>query len=206
MYNESVVIDGYWHEHVQKANPSGVWGIPNLMPQLVAPNSEYFADFTYTLPPASFVSYASDYNSEFCSTIDAIGQNEGIHIPANINLIGFVEEYDDNDVFNRPIINAASAPLWDLVSVKQMNVLGEALSLYPNPAAEQFKVQFDLATATEIAIELYSMNGQLMQTIIQNCSEGQNTIVVNTQTYAKGLYTVKMVLNDKVIVKPLVLQ
>ncbi len=206
MYNESVVIDGYWHEHVQKANPSGVWGIPNLMPQLVAPNSEYFADFTYTLPPASFVSYSSDYNSEFCSTIDAIGQNEGLHIPANINLIGFVEEYDDNDVFNRPIINAASAPLWDLVSVKQMNVLGEALSLYPNPAAEQFKVQFNLASSTEIAIELYSMNGQLMQTIIQNCSEGQNTIVVNTQTYPKGLYTLKMVLNDKVIVKPLVLQ
>ena len=206
MYNESVVIDGYWHEHVQKANPSGLWGVPNLIPQLVSPNSEYFADFTYTLPPASFVSYNSDYNSEFCSSIDAIGQNEGIHIPANINLIGFVEEYDDNDVFNRPIVNAASVPLWDLVSVKQVNALGDALSLYPNPAKDQCTVQVNLKSATTVNIELYSVNGQLMQTLTQDCSAGQNNIILNTHAYATGLYTVKLVLNDKVIVKSLVLQ
>ena len=206
MYNESVVIDGYWHEHVQKANPSGVWGIPNLMPQLVAPNSEYFADFTYTLPPASFVSYKSDYNSPYCSTIDEIGQNEGLHIPANINLIGFVEEYDEEDVFNRPIINAASVPLWDLVSVKEVNASLESLSIYPNPAANHCTVKVNLKSETSVKIELYSVNGQLMQTVTQACFSGVNNIVLNTQTYAAGLYMLKMVLNDKTFVKPLLVQ
>ena len=206
LYNESLVVDGYWHEHVQKANPSGVWGIPNLMPQLVEPNSEYFADFTYTLPPATFVSYNSDYNSAYCSTIDAIGQNEGLHLPANINLIGFVEEYDDNDVFNRPIINASSMPLWDLVSVNQIGSPGESISMYPNPASVQCNFQVNLQADTDIKIELYSSSGQLLQTKTQSCTSGQNNFTLNTHEYPNGLYMLKMTLNDKVIVKSLILQ
>jgi hypothetical protein len=206
LYNESLVVDGYWHEHVQKANPSGVWGIPNLMPQLVEPNSEYFADFTYTLPPATFVSYNSDYNSAYCSTIDAIGQNEGLHIPANINLIGFVEEYDDNDVFNRPIINASSMPLWDLVSVNQIGSPGESISMYPNPASVQCNFQVNLQADTDIKIEMYSSSGQLLQTKTQSCTSGQNNFTLNTHEYPNGLYMLKMTLNDKVIVKSLILQ
>jgi hypothetical protein len=50
------------------------------------------------------------------------------------------------------------------------------------------------------------MNGQLMQTMMQDCSSGLNNIVLKTQTYAAGLYTVKIVLNDKTVVKSLVLQ
>jgi hypothetical protein len=206
LYNESAVVDGYWHEHVQKANPSGVWGIGNLIPQLVSPNSEYFADFTYNLPPASFVSYKSDYSSEFCSTIDAIGQNEGIHIPANINLIGFVEEYDENDVFNRPIVNAASVPLWDLVSVKQENVLAESLSLFPNPSNGNFTLRLTLKEASPITIELYNVNGQLQQTTSQECATGLNNIVINTHGLSSGLYTVEMIMNNQIIVRSLLLQ
>jgi hypothetical protein len=206
LYNESVVVDGYWHQHVQKANPSGVWGISNLIPQLVAPNSEYFADFSYTLPAASFVSYNSDYNSEFCSTIDAIGQNEGIHIPANINLIGFVEEYDENDVFNRPIINAASAPLWDLLSVRQENVMAETISLYPNPSNGICNIKLKLGSASPIKIEVYNVNGQLLQSSFHGCEIGINNIVLDTLNLNPGLYALKMVLNGKVLLRNIVIQ
>ena len=206
MYGEKVSIDGYWHQHVQKANPSGVWGIGNLMPQLVAPNSEYFADFTYTLPPASFVSYDSDYNSEFCSTIDLLGQNEGIHIPANLNLIGFVEEYDDNDVFNRPIINVSSAPLWDLVSVQTISLLDEPLTLSPNPTQSGSVLNLNLKTRSDIQIEVMNTNGQVLKTSIYLGELGPNRIALDTREFSSGIYTVKLTLDQEVIVKTLVVQ
>jgi hypothetical protein len=190
LYNEREYMDGYIHQYVNKAMPGGPWGLEGLMPVLVAPNSVYFQDFTYVLPKATFVSYDADNNTEYCSTIDIAGQNEGWNIPANINLIGYVAEYNDSDAFNRPVINAGQQRLWDLSNaVNELNHPGAPHIVFPNPANDMAYVKLDIQLDSDVRLFITNQLGQIVFEDAYNAlSAGENILFVNTSGFSNGLY------------------
>ena len=194
LYNEKQYMDGYMHHFVNKSMPGGTWGVDGLIPLLVAPNSEYSRDFKYVLPKATFVKYDIDNNTEYCNTIDLPGQNEGWNIPANINLIGYVSEYNDTDVMNRPIINAGQKRLWDLsnridfISSSDPNYL-----VFPNPANDMTNVRIDLTEISDLKIIITNQLGQVVfEDFYIGLYPGKNVFFINTSCLTNGLYNVNI--------------
>lgn len=189
MYNELEYMDGYLHNHVSKANPGGIWGISGIIPEYIVPNAEYSQTFTYTLPPAEFVSYSIDNNTEFCSTVDLPGQNEGRNIPAFINLIGYVSQ-NDSDAFKREIINAGYEKLWNLTGIREV-FLPESISIYPNPANHAFNLAFKNADADEVLVEITDVHGRTLKSLkFDHLYPGDNVLFIDCHDLSPGVYNV----------------
>lgn len=190
LYNELEYMDGYLHQSVHKASPGGVWGTTGIVPALVAPGSEYTADFTYQLPPAAFVQYAADNNTAYCNTADGPGENEGRNIPARLQLVGFVSEYSD-DYFNRPVLNAVSAPLWDLSNLQDLHNPENLLSVYPNPAAAHATLMFKLPAGTRVNLDVVGSDARLLSSEPHGYMDaGAHLLFLDTQSLANGIYQI----------------
>lgn len=205
LYNELEYMTGYFHKHVHKESPGGVWGIDTIIPQLVNPNSEYFADFTYILPDARYVSFDMENNTEYCSTYDEPGYNEGGNIPARISLIGFVAEFDEN-VFNRPILNAAAEPLWNLSSVHDVNSSSIKLQVYPNPSSGNVELKLQIDQIGDVALSIYNNTGQLIKSDLHNnLLFGENILFLDTNDLQNGVYSIHLMLNGVLTVRNLII-
>jgi len=194
LYNEKEYMDGYLHQFVNKSMPGGPWGIDSLMPVLVSPNSEYSKDFIYILPAPTFVNYTIDNNTNYCNTIDIPGQNEGWNIPANINLLGFVAEYNDTDVMNRPVINAGQKRLWDLSnSLDYFHHAQEQQLIFPNPAANEAYVKINLSETANVSVVISNQLGQVIfEAFYPDLSSGENILFLHTIDIPTGMYQVQI--------------
>lgn len=67
--------------------------------------------------------------------------------------------------------------------------LTESLSVYPNPATDNFTIEFDLAEAAKLDINLMNAIGQKVRTIeAGNFNGGEHLINVNTAELSAGTY------------------
>ena len=190
LFNEKQFMDGYIHHCVNKALPGGPWGVEGVIPVLVAPNTEYSQDFKYVLPLATFVKYDIDNNTEYCNTIDLPGQNEGWNIPANINLIGYVSEYNDSDVMDRAVINAGQKRLWDLSNqLIYINSTDAPMSVFPNPGNNNVNVSIELKRVSDVKITITNQLGQVFYEDFYNeLLIGKNLLFIDTSTLSEGMY------------------
>mgnify|MGYP000433300466 CR=1 FL=1 len=204
LYNEKEHMDGYIHQYVQKAMPGGPWGNASVIPQLVTPNSEYTMDYTYVLPAATFVHYEVDNNTEYCNTVDVPGQNEGWNIPANINLIGYVAEYNDTDVMDRPVINAGQRRLWDLSNtVAELKRKGP-LVIFPNPADNEAGLKMELEHASGVKVLVTNQVGDIvLDEYYGNLSSGSNLLFLKTSGLASGIYQVYVITESETFISRL---
>ncbi|MEZ4804844.1 MAG: T9SS type A sorting domain-containing protein [Bacteroidia bacterium] len=190
LYNELEMMDGYYHHSVHKASPGGVWGVSGKIPQLVMPNSEYTADFSYKLPEASLVSYQKENNTPFCSTYDEPGYNEGSNIPARINLIAYVSD-NATSYFERPILNAVGERLWNLSNVNsQVSALNKS-KLYPNPTESISHLDIDNIRFGNVKVELVSISGQVIPVFESELSTGLHQIDIQTDDIDSGIYALQ---------------
>jgi hypothetical protein len=162
----------------------GPKGYANIIPQLVQPNTEIEYTFEAIVPPVKKVSYRTENNTPFCSTIDDVGMNEGFNVPARLNLITYVMDEDSNDIFNSPILNTFQEKLWDLensVSDIQMN---PNVCLYPNPANNSINI---LAFDGEIikGIKIKSVLGNTL------LSFDTNSQALNIESLSNGVYFIE---------------
>ena len=73
------------------------------------------------------------------------------------------------------------------------NDLISTLSLFPNPAQEQVKINFSLESSSGLSIAMYDVLGQLVfEKAKEIYSVGDNTIVINTKQYKSGFYLLKI--------------
>ncbi len=104
-----------------------------------------------------------------------------------------------SDVFSRVSETTAILTTEELATFK----------VYPTVATDFVTVELDLNRNSETAaIQLYNMNGQLVESIYQgNLSEGQHRQVWNANKgLPAGLYQLRLVLDGKFAVKPIVLK
>lgn len=64
------------------------------------------------------------------------------------------------------------------------------LLLYPNPAKDQSHLKLNMNAAGDVTLSIFEITGKLVQQGKYNLSEGVNTIDMDTNTLAKGMYLV----------------
>lgn len=80
------------------------------------------------------------------------------------------------------------------------------LTLFPNPAQEQVKINFSLENSKAVSIAIYDVLGQLVfekEKEIYNV--GDNTIVVDTKEFKSGFYLLKINDNNNTTSLPLII-
>ncbi len=69
----------------------------------------------------------------------------------------------------------------------------KAVQVFPNPASDNITVEFDLATSTTMAIEVYNTLGQKVKSIQTVAyATGAQTVNVDVSDLTEGLYVLKM--------------
>ncbi|MBK9193114.1 MAG: T9SS type A sorting domain-containing protein [Crocinitomicaceae bacterium] len=67
------------------------------------------------------------------------------------------------------------------------------INVYPNPMNEVGNVQFDLSENSDVYIQIFSLNGQMVKEISQsNMTAGKNTITFETAELTKGTYVIRL--------------
>jgi hypothetical protein len=66
--------------------------------------------------------------------------------------------------------------------------------MYPNPAKDQTTIHFALANASHVSINVYDIRGKEMASLINaDLKQGDYTKSLNTSSFSRGIYTVKIV-------------
>ena len=80
-------------------------------------------------------------------------------------------------------------------SVEALNAIASRISIYPNPANSVMNIDLNSLPKTETTIELVNTLGQTIYSV-----KAQNQhLVINTESFAAGVYMVHIKQNDKVI-------
>ncbi len=83
-----------------------------------------------------------------------------------------------------------------------------SLKLYPNPANEKITIMFDADTKQNINIEILSIEGKLVFNQNKDIYTGENEILININRnkISQGTYFVKIVSNNNVYIKKLIIE
>ncbi len=78
------------------------------------------------------------------------------------------------------------------------SVLENKITLFPNPANQQFTLEYELTQSANVQIELYDMVGHKVKTVSPNSFEEKNTYshLVNLENLSAGVYFVKVKINN----------
>lgn len=78
-------------------------------------------------------------------------------------------------------------------STNSSNNNAGVLKISPNPTNDKIEVAFNLPETTTATINIYDLNGQLIQIIPnQNYEAGYNTLTLNTSDLLRGVYLVEL--------------
>jgi len=85
------------------------------------------------------------------------------------------------------------------ISVDEINNFSEPnLSLYPNPAQDNFCIFFNNENYKNVDIKLYDITGKIVKTDIQNPSFPENKICLNIKDLPEGIYLCRVQVSDDV--------
>lgn len=187
-YGKTSPMGGYYHKHVIINIPSGAWGSAGTIPGTAAPGDKFTKSYTFTLPSTTSVTIPS--TAQFWPQGSVYGRNK----PQEIWLIGFVAK-NNTDAKKRDVLNVNEQPLWDLAAGTSNLAAGTTeVSAYPNPASNAASVEFTLPSAQQVTIKVTNALGQVVYEHTEaQMPEGAQSLKVNTENFANGLYNVSVV-------------
>jgi hypothetical protein len=74
------------------------------------------------------------------------------------------------------------------VSVKEEHSLFDEFTVYPNPAGTSTKVSFTVNTAGNVVVNVYDITGQLISSYSNKVPAGRNSLDINVENFASGVY------------------
>jgi len=105
--------------------------------------------------------------------------------------------YNQNQNGNELIIDNIQLMSEFTVGISEINT--NSITVYPNPVENQMFVNFSSEKAETISIDIYTMEGKLINSTLYNCSAGNNKTSVSTANLSAGLYQY-VLKNDKGII------
>ncbi len=81
--------------------------------------------------------------------------------------------------------------------------LEQYVTLFPNPATDRLFLKFDLPSASAVSVSLYNLNGRLALPVV-NDYFSRKTINLELNNMAAGIYIVRFVVDDGVLMKRIV--
>ena len=96
------------------------------------------------------------------------------------------------------------------VVVDQLNstldpVLDRFIELYPNPVSDKLFIQFDLPSLSEVSIDVFDLNGRLVMPATSDYF-AKKTIALDVDALATGIYIVRLVVDNGVLVQRVVVR
>ena len=173
-------------------------------------------------PGRVYLYMADDVANSLCSAIN--GWANGIGVPQNAHSFRFsnadidMSDYGsagmpkivvlggtthtvfynvNNSVNATALQNAVDAAL-SSTGLNELSLLISELNIYPNPADDKSMIHFMLAKPSPVNIELFNMEGKLLQQVYSGkMDQGKQEVVVNTARVPAGLYLVKFTSDGK---------
>ena len=212
LYNEPQYIVGYVQNEVVEAVLNGDWGGnltgfagPNA---IIPPNTTFSKTFTYKLPAQVNVNYSKTIKTPDATAYHSTYSGYGYYKPESINLVAFIANYNANDASYGEILNAAEQPLfgWSTGVGKYNTNLGK-VSVYPNPTANNAKIEYTITEPTDLTIEIYNVMGQKVMNVQSGTQiAGTHTLSVDASNLNSGLYFVSFTSNGAKTTKQLMIQ
>ncbi|MCK9424079.1 MAG: C25 family cysteine peptidase [Bacteroidales bacterium] len=136
-------------------------------------------------------------NLHFTSTSTEGSSLEFVNAPTQ-------QEFSDFDgvLFEPQVINGA---------VKSATGLGESeqsmLTINPNPVSDEATITYSLPSANNVSITILNLLGQEVRTLLNTTDQKSGTyrISFNASSFSPGIYYCKLNVNNKVIVKKLII-
>jgi len=97
----------------------------------------------------------------------------------------------NNTVNSTNLQNAINAALL-ATSIDEPNSPVSSLNVFPNPSAGGAEIKFNLVKSSDVTLELFNLEGQMLQNIFSGkLSAGDNKVQVNLTNFPAGMYLVK---------------
>lgn len=173
----------------------------------------------HTLNPGDVILNSWPLNS-YCNTAfigSTFGQAQCTYIMdltnvtnTSANCVGHTFRFE-KDANGNPLAN----PFWWPIAPNDMVKMGYTLHLetayagideqekefgfscFPNPSESMLTVQFELLEQSKVAVEVFDLQGRLVQTIaLKNHPAGQQNINLNVKSLSNGVYTVRLRINN----------
>jgi hypothetical protein len=159
--------------------------------QNCAVNTSMGTDYVYS-------SFPSVEDLEYCGTALekgislVIADNSGAKTAPTLLITYF--DVEGNILSTRKFSNYISGDIsTSAVDLKNNETDFVQLSVYPNPAKEQATLTYALGRSRTLKIDLYDLNGKLVQTLDQGQqTEGFHKLNVNTSTLPAGMYFIRL--------------
>jgi len=212
LWTEPQYMIGYVHNNVARQALTGDWGI--TLPgydgtnQVITPNTTFSKTFTTTLPAQVNVDYSKTVKTPDATAFHSTFSGYGYNKPESIRLVAFISNYNANDPTYGEVLNACQQPLlgWS-AGIATYNANVDKISLYPNPASNSANVEYTLAKATDLTIEVYNVMGQKVQTVLSgNQVAGKHNLTIDASNMSNGLYFVSFISNGAKTTKQLMIQ
>ncbi len=118
----------------------------------------------------------------------------------NVNTENSFEELNDCEVIvfvqdmNTKEVYQSANSAGTILSIDDVNGMTDGIAVYPNPSADGLTyVKFNLNNTNNVKVNVYNALGQVVETLNSaQLVSGTNELQINTQDYAKGIYTIQI--------------
>lgn len=93
-----------------------------------------------------------------------------------------------------------------VTGINAIGNLGSTISAYPNPVSDNIFVELNVQKTSILKLQLVDLRGQLIKEVDGGQILGKYTTVINTSDVTKGVYFLRINVNDIVEVKKVIIQ
>ncbi len=112
-----------------------------------------------------------------------------------------------NAVSFTPASPAASSYIAESATSNDNTLVVVELNAYPNPAKDQTTIYFTTTHSTNVSIKVYDVNGKETKALLNaTLAKGDHTLPLNTSSFSKGIYFIKMVTDSGIKNQKLIVQ
>ncbi|MBI3232506.1 MAG: T9SS type A sorting domain-containing protein, partial [Bacteroidetes bacterium] len=155
--------------------------------------------YTWTIPAATKVTGIKGKNATPCSLCND-EDGEGMNKPDFIKIIGFVSMYDANDLKKNEVLNSTEEESIFGVGINIPAEFG-SVYLYPVPANNSAVLYLNLTEKTNLKYQIVNSVGQVVTEQTNNMNPGEQTVQLNTESFANGVYFININANGKTATK-----
>ncbi|MBK9729796.1 MAG: T9SS type A sorting domain-containing protein [Chitinophagaceae bacterium] len=93
------------------------------------------------------------------------------------------------------------------LKITNENAAATSLEIYPNPSSGNTTLHFNFTQSSQVSIKIFDVNGKEISNVLNSTYEaGDHSIQINTASFTKGIYLVRMISEDGIQKQKLILQ
>lgn len=81
------------------------------------------------------------------------------------------------------------------------------LKIYPNPFQDFIQLEFNMTDVEDVSVEIMNLNGQLVEKrVLGDLQSGENSLILQTENLITGVYFVRLVSGDAMVIQKIIRQ